>query len=121
MRCRSVRPSPCSSWSRISRASAGVPPLVTAGGGGRSSESLCECDSELDDATPSSSCAASDEEMLCSCRLCMLPPQPVLLRRAPLWLAAETTEAGDTERDSACELPPSLSDMTVESCELHWC
>jgi hypothetical protein len=49
-------------------------------------------------------------------RLCVEPTQPVLLRRR--WCPALPSDRGETER--ARSLPPSLSDMTVDSWELHW-
>lgn len=64
----------------------------------------------------SSSCAAREEEILCIWRLCDELPQPALLRRRwPVFPAVE----GETDRLSI-SLSPSLSDMTVDSWELHW-
>jgi hypothetical protein len=56
-----------------------------------------------------------EEDMLAIWRLCMELTQPVLLRRR--WCPL-VSDKGDTER--AGSLPPSLSDMTVDSWELHW-
>lgn len=54
--------------------------------------------------------------MLNICRLCVLLAQPRLLL-----LPLPGGEAIETEREPLGELPLSLSDMTVESWELHWC
>jgi len=56
-----------------------------------------------------------EEDMLAIWRLCMELTKPVLLRRR--WCAGPS-ERGETER--AKSLAPSLSEITVDSWELHW-
>lgn len=57
--------------------------------------------------------------MLCSWRLCIELFQPALLRR--LWPAALPVDEREADGELPRELPPSLSDITVDSWELHWC